>query len=249
MNWRVIEMKLKGKVAVVTGATSGIGAEIARVFGAEGAGVVVVGRNAERGNSVVKDIEEKNGKALFLQADMSEAADIDRMVNSAKEYFGKIDIIVNNAGLFLQSELEDLTIEQIDNTFATNERATMLIAKKAMPYLKETKGNIINTASMVGIRPAGPSYAYAASKAAIINLTKLLAKNYAPFQVRTNAICPGIIQTPIFGGKDMSGSSQMIPIGIVGVPQDIANLALFLASDDASFITGQIVVADGGQSL
>jgi 3-oxoacyl-[acyl-carrier protein] reductase len=240
---------LKDTVALVTGATSGIGAEIARVFAAHHASVAVVGRNAERGEGVVKEIEEKGGTAIFIKADMSTEKDVADMFSAVEKKFGKLNIVVNNAGIFVQAALEDLTAAQVDETFSTNVRASILIAKLAMPYLKKTEGTIINMSSMVGVRPMGNSYIYAASKAAIINLTQLTAKNYAPAHIRINAICPGTIQTPIFGGKDVSGVAKTIPLGRVGQPGDIASVALFLASPAAAYVTGQIIVVDGGQSL
>jgi NAD(P)-dependent dehydrogenase (short-subunit alcohol dehydrogenase family) len=240
---------LTGKIALVTGATSGIGAEIARTFAASGATIIVVGRNAQRGAAVVAEIEAKAGTAWFLAADVSTEQGIVALFDEVEKQYGTLDIVVSNAGVFIQAPLEELTVDQIDETFDSNIRATLLIAKLAMPYLIKSKGNIVNIASMVGYRPMGNSYAYAASKAAIINFTQLAAKNYAPQQVRVNAICPGTIQTPIFGGADVSGVGKIIPFGRVGQPQDIASVALFLASDAAAYVTGQSIVVDGGQSL
>ncbi|MDR0501258.1 MAG: SDR family oxidoreductase [Coriobacteriales bacterium] len=244
-------LDLAGKVAVVTGASSGIGAEIARVFALQGASVVLAGRNAGRGEAVLQEIKQNNksktGFCFFKQTDVTVEQDLSDLVNFTCSHFDTLDILVNNAGVFLQAELEEISEKLLDDSFATNLRSAILLTRYALPHLKMSKGNIINIASLVGQRPMGNAYAYAATKAGLENFTKLAAKNYAHMQIRVNAICPGTIQTPALAM--VSDIGKGVPYGRVGQTRDVANAALFLASDEADFITGCTITVDGGQSL
>jgi NAD(P)-dependent dehydrogenase (short-subunit alcohol dehydrogenase family) len=244
----VLQADLSGKVAVVTGATSGMGAEIARTFASSGAAVVVVGRNAQRGGEVVAEIEAQGGQATFCSADVSKTQDIEALFEFIEKEYGTLDIVVNNAGILVQEPLEELSAEAIDLSFATNTRSSMLITNLALPYLKKTNGNVVFVASMIAIRPTGQSYAYGASKAAVLNFMQLSARNYAKDHVRFNAILPGIIETPIIPEAARDTAASLVPWGRLGTVQEIANTALFLASPAASFITGQWLAVDGGHT-
>ncbi|MFT9266469.1 SDR family NAD(P)-dependent oxidoreductase [Oenococcus sp.] len=245
-------MKLKEKVAIVTGGTSGIGEASAILFAAEGAKVVVAGRNQENGRAVVQHIKDQGGEAVFVQADMLNTDDIDKLLNTTIEAYGKIDILFNNAGISVAKPLEEMTYEEFDNVMDTNLKAPFQMCKQAMPYLMKTKGTILNTSSIAGLSTNSNSYAYSASKSALISLTKVLARDYAAKGVRVNAICPGITETPILNtvnGEQMSYLEAIIPMQRVGQPIEIAKPALFLVSDDASYITGSTLVVDGGITL
>lgn len=244
--------KLQNKVAVVTGATSGIGAACAREFAAQGAAVAVVGRNEERGEQVAEDIRANHGTASFVQCDVTEEGAVRRMVQSVAGRYGQIDILFNNAGTMLPSvEIERLDPKEWKGTFDININSCFLVSKYAKEYLCASHGVILNNASIAGLQyyAAGRSYAYSASKAAVIQFSHMMAKNYAQEGVRVNCICPGIILTPILHGRDPKIYEERIPLGYVGTPEDVAKAALFLVSEDSSYITGAVIPVDGGASL
>ena len=229
---------LKDKVALVTGATSGIGAATAKRFAQAGATVICTGRNIERGEGVVKEILSNNGKAYFYEMDVDNDHSILEVADVIKNQFGTIDILFNNAGIFpVLPPLETLTREDIEKTTSTNISGFMMVT-------------ILNNASVAGLQSysSGQSYAYNASKAAVIKVTQLLAKKYGN-KFRINAICPGVINTPIFKKFDEERFASMIPMGRTGKPEEVASVANFLVSDDASYINGAILTIDGGQSL
>lgn len=244
--------KLKDKVAIITGSTSGIGEAIALMFASEGAKVVITGRNAERGELVVANIESNGGEAIFIACDTSVEEDINRLIKSSIDQFARLDILVNNAGVFFTGPLEELESDKWDSMFDVNVRGYFLMAKYAMPYLiKSGSGVIINNSSVAGLQSysSGYSYAYGASKAAIIQFSRTLALNYGNKGIRVNTICPGIIQTAIFQGRDVSGSSTKIPLCRIGKPSDVAKVVTFLVSDEAEYITGVVLPVDGGLSI
>lgn len=244
--------RLEGKVAIVTGSTSGIGEAIVKMFAVEGAKVIISGRSIEKGKKIEKYINENNGTGKFIQCDTSNEDDIKKIIELTIKEFGKIDILVNNAGLFFTGNLEELESEKWDEMFDINVRGYFLMSKYAMPYLiKSSSGVVLNNASVAGLHSyaSGQSYAYSSSKAAVIQLSRILALNYGKYGVRVNSICPGIIQTPIFGGRDISASNEKIPLHRVGVVEDVANIACFLVSSEASYITGAVIPVDGGLSL
>ena len=242
----------KNKVVLITGATSGIGEETAKAFAKEGASVVLVGRNKEKGLHIEQEILSSNGKAIFIPCDVSNDQEVQKMVTKAIDTFGKIDILFNNAGTMLPSmEIERMPIADWQKTFDTNLLSMFLVTRYAKPYIIAQKGTIINNASIAGLQhyAAGRSYAYSASKAAVIQFSHQMAKNYAPEGVRVNCICPGIIQTPILHGRDPKIYESRIPLGYVGTPQDVAKVVVFLASENASYITGAVIPVDGGVTL
>ena len=244
--------RLDGKVAIITGATSGIGQASAELFAAEGAKVVVVGRNKERGQKVVDGIKGKGGEATFVAVDMLNADDFDNLLRTTIDTYGKLDILFNNAGAAVSGPLETFKDEDWDFVVKTNLRAPYQLCKKAMPYLKRTKGNILNTASMSGLRADSNGFAYNPSKAGLVMLTQVIAKDFAGVGVRCNAICPGITETPILGtveATQMEALRNAIPLKRMAQPIAIANAAVFLVSDEASYITGAALPVDGGITI
>lgn len=241
---------LNDKVALVTGATSGIGEATAIRFAEAGATVICTGRNRERGEGVVKTIKDKGGKAVFYEMDIDSDKSIEQVAKAVKNDFGELDIIFNNAGTFpVLPPLETLTREDIEKTINTNISGLMMVTKMFFPLLKGG-ATILNNASVAGLQSytSGQSYAYNASKAAVIKISQLLAKRYGN-RIRVNAICPGVINTPIFKKFDEERYASMIPMGRTGRPEEVASVANFLVSDDASYINGAILTIDGGQSL
>ena len=244
--------KLKSKVALITGATSGIGAECAEHFAKNGASVIISGRSKEKGIALEQKINSSGGCAKYVYCDVTAENDVRELVETAVETFGKIDILFNNAGTFLPSvELDRLELDAWKETFTVNIDGYFLVTKYARPHLIDSKGVILNNASVAGMHSyaAGRAYAYSASKAAVIQFSRMMAKNYAEDSIRVNCICPGIILTPILHGRDPKVYEDRIPLGRVGTPEDVAKVALFLVSDDAAYLTGVVLPVDGGASL
>lgn len=241
---------LTDKIALVTGATSGIGEATAKRFAEAGAIVVCTGRSKERGERVVSEIVSNSGKAFFFEMDVNNDLSIKNVADIVESRFCKIDILFNNAGIFpVLPPLETLTRDDIEKTTSTNISGFMMVTKFFFPLLAEG-ATILNNASVAGLQSytSGQSYAYNASKAAVIKVTQLLAKKYGD-KVRVNAICPGVIKTPIFKKFDEERFASMIPMGRTGTPEEVASVVNFLVSDDASYINGAILTIDGGQSL
>lgn len=244
--------RFKNKVALITGATSGIGESTAKAFAKEGASVVLVGRNIEKGKNIEQEIISTGAKATFIQCNVSNSEEVQKMVEKAVETFGKIDILFNNAGVMLQSmEIEKMPLEDWQKTMDINLTGTFLVSKYAKPYIVKEKGNIINNASIAGLQhyAAGRSYAYSASKAAVIQFSHQMAKNYGEEGVRVNCICPGIVDTPILGDRDRSVYAESVPLKRLAKPEDIAKVVMFLASEEANYLTGVVLPIDGGVSL
>ncbi len=243
--------RMRGKTVIITGATSGMGKATAVMFAREGAEVLLVGRNEKRGAEVVREISEFGGKAKLYVCDISFEENVLNLVHRISESYDKIDVLFNNAGIWDTSALEEIDEKRIRKSFAINYDAIVLMSKYFMPMLVRAKGNIINNASMGGLDSfvsGTKQYVYASTKAAVIKFSKLLAKNYAD-SIRVNCICPGIIETEIFINRDFSRFDGTIPMGRIGQPDDVAKVVLFLASDDASYLTGVILPIDGGASL
>lgn len=242
-----------GKVVLITGGTSGIGRATAVAFAQEGASVVVAGRRESEGAESVTLIEQAGGKGLFVQADVSIEDDVAAMVAKTLESFGKLDFAFNNAGVFLESApITEVTQDTIDRILAINVRGVALCLKHEIPaILKSGGGGIVNTASFLGIRPYTGSAIYNASKFATIGLTKSAALEFASQGVRVNAICPGVIETPMNEGyrQDEQGRAalnNMQPLGRIGHPEEIAAAVLYLCSPKAGFVTGTTLSVDGG---
>lgn len=244
--------KLEHKTVLLTGATSGIGAGCARLFAANGANVALVGRSVEKGRALESEIHAAGDKAKFFPCDVCDETQVREMVDAVAEAFGGIDILMNNAGVMLPSmEIERMPVEEWRKTFDINITGYFLITRYAKPYLLKSKGVILNNASIAGLQyyAVGRSYAYSASKAAVIQFSRQMAKNYGGNGIRVNCICPGIIDTPILGDRDHRVYAERIPLGKVGTSEDVAKAALFLVSDDAAYLTGVVLPVDGGTSL
>jgi NAD(P)-dependent dehydrogenase (short-subunit alcohol dehydrogenase family) len=244
--------ELSGKAAIVTGATSGIGEACAVSFARHGAAVALVGRNRERGFAVEAAIRSEGFSARFIECDVTDETQVVSMIARVREEFGRIDILFNNAGVFMPSvELERLELESWRETFGVNLEGYFLVTKHAKPHLRESKGVILNNASIAGMHSyaIGRAYAYSASKAAVIQFTRMMAKNYAEEGLRVNSISPGVIWTPMMHDRDKSAYLDRIPMKRIGEPEDVAKVALFLVSEASAYVTGVNVPIDGGVSI
>lgn len=247
--------KLENKVAIVTGGTSGIGESCVDIFLENGAKVVFCGTNEEKANGVIERLIAKydtDCPVAFVKCDVSKEEDVANLIDLTVERYGKIDILFNNAGIMLPSmEVERMPIEDWRETFDVNITGMFMVTKYAKPYLLKSKGVILNNGSIAGLQhyAAGRSYAYSASKAAVIQFSHQMAKNYGEDGIRVNCICPGIILTAILHGRDPKIYEDRIPLGRVGTPEDVAKVALFLVSDDSAYLTGEVITVDGGASL
>jgi len=245
-------MNLKNKVVIVTGSRRGIGRTIALTLAKAGANVVVSDINMNDCNKVVEEIKAINGNALAVKADVSNPEDINQMVNLTTEKFGKVDILVNNAGIFIQKPLKDVSEKDFNKIININLKGVFLCSKAVVPeMIKQGKGKIISITSIAGQVGFANSSAYCASKGGIINLTRELALELGQYKINVNAIGPGVIETDMTKAllEDKATEEAIlanIPLGRVGKPEDIANAALFLASDKSDYITGITLFVDGG---
>jgi NAD(P)-dependent dehydrogenase (short-subunit alcohol dehydrogenase family) len=246
--------KLEHKVAVITGAASGIGRATAIRFAGEGASIVIADLNREGGEAVVRECKENGSPAIFQLADVSREEDIKGSIDRALKEFGRLDVIYNNAGLGgAVGPLENTSAENWDRSFAILLRAVFLGIKHAVPELRKAGGgSIISTASIAGLRGAAGLHAYCAAKAGVISLTRSASIELAKDKIRVNCICPGLIATPLTYNRIPGGeqvATQLFagfqPWPRAGRPEDIAAMALFLASDDSEFVSGQAMVVDG----
>ena len=250
-------MKLKGKTAVVTGASSGMGREIAYYFAKEGANVVAVARRAERLNELIEQTKDFEGRVVAYSADITNSQKVNEMIDEAIKQFGKMDILVNNAGIMDDmSAVGDVNDEMFDKVFNLNVKTILYSMRKAVKHFEEIGGGvIINISSIAGLYGGAAGATYTASKHAVVGLTKNTAFMYALKNIRCNAICPGAVATEIGNSEFMKNINmegvQRTGIGMplnprTGEPSEIAKVAVFLASDDASFVNGQCIAVDGG---
>ena len=253
-------MRFDQKSVIVTGAASGFGEAIATRFAAEGAQVVVADVDVAGGNRVVGSIKEAGGQAVFVRTDVSKAAEVKAMIDAAVAQFGGLDILVNNAGFsHRMMPLWDLPEEEYDRVFSVNTKGVYLGAKYAVPVLRERGGGVIvNTASIGAVAPRPGVTAYNATKGAVVTMTRGLAIEVAPFRIRVNAVNPVAADTHFVKGALGMDSMpepirqavvQGIPLGRLAEPRDVAAAVLFLASDDAEFLTGVCLNVDGGRSI
>lgn len=245
--------KLKGKVAVVTGASKGIGAAIARALATEGAAVAVNYASSRTGaDKVVAEIGKAGGKAVAIQADMSKPDDIVRLFKETKQALGTPNVLVNNAGVFQFDPLEAVKPEEFHRQFNTNVLGPILAAKEAAAYFGDAGGSIINVSSIVSTRAFPQSVVYSATKGALDSVTRVLAAELGPKKIRVNAIAPGMIETEGthtagFIGSDFEAHAKAsTPLGRIGQPDDIARIAVFLASDEAGWVSGERIEGAGG---
>lgn len=249
-------MRLKGKTAIITGATSGIGRASAIVFAQEGAQVLACDLQAERGQELVAEIKQAGGEASFFEANVSRRADNEALVDACLQRYGKLDIMYLNAGINLPKLITDSSDDEIDRVIDVNVKGLIYATRYAIPLmLKQGGGAIVITASKTGLVAQTDSPVYCATKGAAVMLAKALALDYATQNIRVNAICPGIIDTPMLKAfaqampdPDAAWAeySAAQPMGRLGTPEECANAALWLASDEASFITGVALPIDGG---
>jgi NAD(P)-dependent dehydrogenase (short-subunit alcohol dehydrogenase family) len=251
--------KLDGKVAIITGGASGIGAASVRCFASEGARVVIADVQDERGAHLADDLD---GQAVYIHTDVSQESDVEQLIARTVKQFGRLDCMFNNAGIpGPDCPVAETSMDEYDQTMNVLLRGVFLGIKYAAPVLAEQKsGSIISTASVAGLRTGSGGHIYSAAKAAVIHLTRSVAMELGEQGVRVNCICPGGIATPIFGkavGLSQDDADKTVramqfmlsaaqPIQRAGLPEDIAQAALWLASDDASFVTGHALVVDGG---
>lgn len=248
-------MKLKDKVAIVTGGSKGIGWGVSTIFSQEGAKIAVVARNAQDGEQTAEEIRQKGGKATFIQCDVSNEEDVKKMVQTILDAYGQIDILVNNAGVGIYKSVLDTTSEEWDRCLAIDLKGAFLCSKYVIPHMQAIdKGVIINMSSVHSHATVNGAAPYAASKGGITALTRNMAIDYAP-RIRVNAISPGWVMTPLikqlFSNYDNPAEQQRMVeqrqvMKRIGTPEDIGYAAAFLASDEASFITGTELFVDGG---
>jgi 3-oxoacyl-[acyl-carrier protein] reductase len=245
--------KLAGKVAVVTGASKGIGAAIAKHLAAEGASVVVNYASSKSGaDKVVAEITSAGGNAVAVQGDMAKQADIDRLFAETKKVYGQIDVLVNNAGIYEFAPLEQITEEHFHKQFNLNVLGLILTTQEALKHFNPAGGSVINISSVAGVNPMPGAAVYSATKAAVDAVTKSLAKELGPKKIRVNSLNPGMIETEGVHSAGFIGSefqNQVVaqtPLGRIGQPQDIGKVATFLASEDSGWISGETFLVAGG---
>jgi NAD(P)-dependent dehydrogenase (short-subunit alcohol dehydrogenase family) len=250
-------MKLKGKVALITGGTEGMGYATAELFLREGARVAITGRSREKGRRAVRSLR-KHGEVIYIQGDVSIAADAKRMVSETVGQFGRVDILFNNAGIYVEKTAEDTTEEEWDRVMDINVKGTFLVSKYAIPHMKKKRsGVIVNNSSDAGLIGNRSCPAYCASKGAVTIMTKAMALDYAKYGIRVNSVNPGAIDTPMLvreaeasadPAEYLRRTDAESPIGRVGRPEEVARAVLFLASEESSFVTGAALSVDGGMT-
>jgi 3-oxoacyl-[acyl-carrier protein] reductase len=245
--------KLKGKVAIVTGASKGIGASIAKALAAEGASVVVnYSSSRDDADKVVAAIAKDGGKAVAVHGDVSKSADVQKLFEETKKVFGKLDVLVNNAGVFKFHPLEEVTETEFHRQFNINVLGTLLTTQEAIKHFGDKGGSVINLSSVVSENPMATASVYSATKGAVDAITVALSKELGARKIRVNAIAPGGVETEGVHTLGIIGSDfekQMVlqtPLGRIGQPNDIAKVAVFLASEDSAWLTGERITASGG---
>ncbi len=249
-------MRLKAKVALITGGTSGIGSATAIRFAREGASVAITGRNSERGEQVVQVITENGGEAIFIQSDVCLADDCRQAVERTLAHFGKIDVLFNNAGVFHPKTIPECTEEEWNETIDSSLKGAYLMSKYALPSMIERgQGSIIHTSSGWGIQGGHKAAAYCAAKGGLVVMAKAMAIDHGPDGIRVNCVCPGDVDTPMLYDdadkrgmtwEDYAAEAADRPLGRIGTVEEIAEAVLYLASDESAFVTGTALVVDGG---
>jgi meso-butanediol dehydrogenase/(S,S)-butanediol dehydrogenase/diacetyl reductase len=254
--------KLTGKTAIITGATSGIGKATALLFADEGANLVITGRRADKGKAVEAECRQKGGRCVYIEADHKKLEDCQRVVDVTLKEFGRIDILFNNAGIVTSGTAETTSEEIWNETLAINVTAVWRMSKLVIPHMKKQgEGVIVNNGSDWSVVAGRDAFPYVTSKGAVGMLTKAMALDYASDHIRVNAVCPGDTlvdrwleqgyfeySDPVTLDQAIKESSADIPMGRFGQPEEIARAVLFLASDDSSFVTGHLLLVDGGNT-
>ena len=248
--------RLSGKVALITGGGTGIGRAIALAFAREGASVALAGRRLEKLREVTKEVEKGGGKALALECDVTRARDAERAVKGTAERFGRLNVLVNNAGMLHVSTVEGISEEEWDRVMSVNVKGPFLMSRAALKEFRKAGGGaIVNIGSILGLVAMKDRAAYSASKGGVTMLTKAMALDHAHENIRVNCICPSIVETELVKGLfDSSEKGEQlrkgrlahIPLGRFGQPADVAEMAVFLASDESSWVTGAALPLDGG---
>jgi NAD(P)-dependent dehydrogenase (short-subunit alcohol dehydrogenase family) len=249
-------MRLAGKVALITGGTSGIGRATALLFAEEGARVSITGRNESRGREVVREIERAGGEARFTAGDVRVAADCEKVVDDTLQAWGRIDVLFNNAGVYFPNTILGCSEAEWDTTIDVNLKGTFLMSRLVLPSMIEQGGGVIlNNSSGWGVVGGPKAASYCAAKGGVVLMTKAMAIDHGGQGVRVNCICPGDVETPMLvedaRQQGMSWEEYLVqasarPLGRIGRPEEIAKAALFLVSEDASFVTGAVLLVDGG---
>ena len=247
--------RLEDKVALVTGAGAGIGRAIAETFAREGAHVIVADRDGEAARQTVEGIVKSNGAATAHQVDVTDTAQVKQLMASIAERFGKLDVLINNAGVGERSDFRHMSDEAWDRVWKTNLDGTVRCAREAFALLKASgRGAIVNLSSVMASKHTRQMSVYSATKGAVSALSRSLAVEFAPYGIRVNTLCPGYVETALIGRYTANpliakGLLSQTPLRRFGQPQDIANAALFLASDEAAYVTGASLNVDGGMSV
>ena len=248
---------MKDKIVIITGASSGIGRAAASLFAKKGSKVIAVGRNEKELNALRDELQERDGFLKVQLADVREITQVEKLVNDTAEMFGKIDVLINSAGIILNGTIENTPLDDWDKMMNINLRAVFFMMQKCVPHLEKTKGNVINVSSVAGIRAFPNVLAYCVSKAAIDQLTRCSALELAPKNIRVNAVNPGVVVTNLHkrsGMEDedyktfLENSKKTHPLGRVGEASEIADLIYYLASKKAAWITGATYSIDGGRA-
>ncbi len=248
-------MRLANKVALVTGAARGLGLGLAECFAAEGATVALLDRDAARGEEAATSLRKQGHQAQFIKADLALPEDITRAVESTITACGRLDIIVNNAAVFLPKAMEQITVQEWDWLMAINLRAPFLIVQAALPALKASRGNVLNISSTAALRVFSPNLPYSTAKAGLITMTQSMAQELHPYRIRVNCLCPGAVDTPalhediVARGRTDAALDHMKDQGFLARPEQLAAVALHLVGDEASAITGSTIIADAGAML
>lgn len=245
-------------MALITGATSGIGRATAKEFAACGADLVLTGRSRSRGDDILHELTRTGVRCDFVPGDIREDAFCRQVIGHAVDKFSRLDVLVNNAGVIHRASAEETTDDMWDETIATNVSAVFRLSRAALPHLRRTGGTIVNVASDWGLRGGERALAYCASKGAVVLMTRAMARDCARDGIRINAVCPGDTDTPMIAAEiaqrgldevsTRADYDAAVPLGRMGRPDEIAKLVRFLASDDASYMTGAAVPIDGGSS-
>jgi NAD(P)-dependent dehydrogenase (short-subunit alcohol dehydrogenase family) len=243
---------------MITGAAKGIGKGCAQALSKQGARIGVVDIDAAAGPQTAEEIGRSGGHAAFLRADVSKADDVQKMFARLMELFGRLDILINNAGYHISKSVEDTSEEEWDYILSTNLKSVFLCSKYAIPYLRKTRGTIVNMSSMVGLVGQANAGAYSATKGGIVAMTKGMALDFAKDGIRVNCICPGWVETPLVEDwfsqqADPPAAKKYIygrhPLGRISTPEEVGDAAVFLCSEQSSFITGIALPVDGGITL